>query len=183
MTTDFVSRFSRMGIRIDGAQDVGDGTIEVSSTLAQYSKIEAVMPVKLITIRDNRVISEVSADDLEAALAANAKAPRGTGANCTIDAEMVYTVKVDEKAVNQVTTARWNAGSKEGQITVNKIKLPILTGEAQEFYDIDEESDTDPTRLVYYVQFVANGETHTLPSYGVTNLIRRLVSFSEKIVG
>jgi hypothetical protein len=172
-----------MGIRIDGAQEVGGGVIEVTSTLAQYTKIEGVMPVKLLTIRDNRVISEVLSEELKSALDANAKAPRGTGANCEITAEMVYSVKADDKAVNHVTAARWNAINKIGYLVVNGMELPIETGEAQDFYEIDPDSDSDPTRLVYVVQFAANGETHVLTSYGVTNLIRRVVSFGERIIG
>lgn len=181
METNFSSQFARMGIKVDAAELVADDTVEVTSTIAQYQKIESVLAnVTLITIRDNRVISEVALDELQAAVEANAKAPRGSGAKCTIATESVYTVETDDDAPNNVTSARWNPREQSGEIVVNGVNLAIHAGQAEDFYEVGEESD--PERTVYYVSFVTvAGTEETLTSYGITNLIRRVVAYGESI--
>lgn len=181
--SNYVSAFARMGIKVDAAELVSDSTVEVISTITQYEKISGLIPdVKLITIRDNRVISEVPKGALDSAIASNAKAPRGTGATCQIDSETVYHVTTSDDAVNEVTGARWNSSANDGELFVNGLSIAIGTGEAQDFYEVDPDSDSDPTRKVFYVEFTTDeGDSDVLTSYGITNLIRRVVSYPAAI--
>jgi len=155
----------------------------VKMTMKQFDKLLVISPTsefKALIPREGRVAILVNVAEVDAAIAANKKAPRNA-AKVTITSRMVYEVNA-ENAVNAVTYAEWVSEDQTGFISVNGTDYPISTGVAADYYEVAE--DGNPDRPVFTVTLpVAGdaGEALVLTSYGVTNLIRRVVALNEVI--
>lgn len=152
----------------------------VKMTMKQFDKLSVISPASAFTgllPKEGRVIVAVMEAELDAAIAANKKAPRAA-ASVTITSRTIYEV-VAEGAVNTVTYAEWASEAKAGVVTINGQDYAIYTGAAVEFYEVGEGSD--PNRPVYAVNLPVDGSEMVLTSYGITNLLRRLAAIDEVI--
>lgn len=178
-TNETTKLLGRIGIRAESTEDPQI----VKMTMGQYGKLQKIMPApqsqfESLEPANNRVVVRIDLDALEAAVAANKKAPRRS-VSVSISSFTIYEIDADEDAANEVSRAMWNSGDDLGYIEINGERFEIFSAEAQEFYEISE--DSDPARKVFVVELPGPDGTITLTSYGVTNLIRRIVALSEYI--
>lgn len=155
-------------------------------TPTQITKAKAMSLVdEIVGVAGTRMMIVVNLEALERAVAENAKAPRaGGGVTVEIERSTHYAFTVTGNEINDFTHAVW-AGDA-GYIHVNGLQIAIEAGEAGDFYEEPDDSDTwDPERTVYVSRFTAEADgvvsEFTLSSYGMTNLIRRFASFGGRI--
>jgi hypothetical protein len=185
---DILNLVSRLGSNAYAATDIGDGWAEIEVTAAQGTKLVDTLKkdfASLVGLDGSHVILRVYLPQLEKAAEANEKVARGSSVNVEIVSRMTYAVSAPD-AKNVVSSAWWESDSKEGGISVNGQDYPIFAGVAADYYESpkdDEEAakNWDPERLVYVVELPTDDGVLTLTSYGVTNLIRRVVSRNEVI--
>lgn len=154
-----------------------DGALKM--TMKQYDKLLAIAPDAQfdgLLPKEGRVVVRVDETTIDAAIAANAKAPR-TASSVAIVARTVYEIKCD--GTNEVTYAEWASDSKTGFVVINGNEYSIFTGLASDYYEVGEESD--PYRAVYVVKLPVGGGETVIPSYGVTNLLRRIAALDEVV--
>lgn len=186
--SDLIKAFGRIGVKANEASQEGESVV-AHLTPTQYEKLAEVVGQEnaaLVGIDSGKVVVRVKEAALNQAIAENRTAVRRSAVNFTIHSSMVYNMRYepDSEPLNKVVYGEWNGS--EGTFTVeteaDAVYLKVLTANADEFYE-----DADSDRKVFLVSFIATdadtGDSFedVLVSYGVTNLIRRVVSYSHAI--
>ena len=172
--------------------DEREGEVDFAMTAAQYEKLVELLPdTKFLRIKAKKVQACVFMPSLEAAVASNVKAPRVSGmTDVEIVTKSVYMIDAP-KAVNIVSYAEWSADTKRGYVTVNGERVDIGMGRAEDYYEAPEEDESEwnPERAVYFVivpvaseEDGAEPEQTTLTSYGVLNLVKRVIALKRPVI-
>lgn len=186
MQNEYPTLFNRIGVKVDSAELTEDNTLAVVSTIAQFSKMKKVLATTLQGVEDNRVIAHVALDELEKAIAENAKAPRqgrSTSVANRITSKTVYEIAGDPEVddVNELTYAEWDGN--EGYALINDQNFDILKGIASDYYEIGETSDPErPVYAIQYNMFIEEEdryELHVITAYSVSNLLGRVITNKE----
>ncbi|MEO1289654.1 MAG: hypothetical protein AAFV93_17970 [Chloroflexota bacterium] len=164
-----------------------DGTADVVMTSAQANKLSNLLGedyVGFVSFVGRYVCVRIDIEVLATAAANNKRTSRGSSVPVDILSKIVYGIHHAEN-VNIITEAWWSKDDMSGGITVNGTEYEILAGLAQDYYDEPEDPDKakewNPERLVYVVELPTEDGELVLTSYGVTNLIRRVVARNEAI--
>lgn len=181
--------FATIGVTVKEIESVTEATLTAVMTTAQYGRLAELLGASnalfshLKAIGNNTyMVIKVDADALKDAVETNAKAPRarrGALPDDLISAKTVYSVKTVEGAINQPTEAEYSAETESGWVVINGDVFSIETVPAIEVYE--NAADTDPERPVFVIRYAVAGQAgeELLTSYGVTNLLRRVLACKE----
>lgn len=180
MSQKIVEQLAKIGIKAEAtAED------KVKMTLAQFAKAQDALGEKAVkqsglNAKEGRILAKIDEQVLSTAVANHVKAKAPS--DVTISSKTVYSIVVNEgsEVVNVVDSAEWESDTQTGWIRVNGTLYQITTGRAKEFYNVGDESD--PDRVVYILRVPVGGGTYdSIVSYGVSNLIKKVASFDERI--
>lgn len=180
--------FSTIGVTVKEIESVTDSTIVAVMTTAQFARLSTVVGATNALFSHLKAIGnstymviKVSVDALNEAVETNAKAPRvrrGALGEDLISSKTVYTIKPVADVLNQPEEAEYASDSESGWVVINGVHFEIETVPAIEVYE--NAADTDPERPVFVIRYSnKDGEDKMLTSYGVTNLLRRIIACKE----
>jgi hypothetical protein len=186
-----IRKFASLGITVKAAAHINDLEYEVTFSPVMFGKLTELIGegnVLFQKVQNGSILALVKKSAVEAAVEANAKAPRakrGTPLADRIHSKTVYMIDYDETDRNHVAYAEFDG--ELGYMTINGTRYEIQRGTAAEFYEVGAKSD--PDRTVYYVtieleMFTESGDFESefvdVRAYSVKNLVQSIMAIDEQ---